>query len=70
VIVVSVERVSDSCGYGVPLYRYEGGRAQLVQWAARKGADGIVQYRNDRNRMSIDGLPGAAPVPNDGRRKA
>jgi len=58
IIVVLLERISDSCGYGVPLYRYEGGRTQLAAWARRKGIDGLAEYRAKNNRASIDGLPG------------
>ena len=58
IIVVSVERISDSCGFAVPLYRYEGQRRQLVEWADKKGADGLVEYRSRKNASSIDGLPG------------
>jgi len=42
----------------VPLYGYEGQRSQLIDWAERKGADGVVRYRQDNNRRSIDGLQG------------
>jgi hypothetical protein len=58
VIVIALERISDSCGYGVPLYGYDGQRSQLIDWAERKGADGVVRYREDNNRRSIDGLQG------------
>jgi len=58
VIRVEVDRVSTSCGYGVPLLSYEGERAQLLQWAERRGRDGLVEYRQEKNAASIDGLPG------------
>jgi hypothetical protein len=58
IIVVSIERISDSCGYGVPIYCYEGERSQLLEWAHRKGTEGLVRYRAEKNRVSIDGLPG------------
>ncbi len=58
VIRVAIERVSTSCGYGVPLMRYEGARSRLVEWAEAKGDDGLVGYRAEKNRVSIDGLPG------------
>jgi Pyridoxamine 5'-phosphate oxidase len=58
VVVVSLERISDSCGYGVPLYRYQGERTQLLDWARRKGQRGLVRYRADNNLASIDGIPG------------
>ncbi len=57
IIRVDAERVSDSCGFSVPLYVFEGQRDQLVKWAERKGADGLVDYREERNAESIDGLP-------------
>jgi predicted pyridoxine 5'-phosphate oxidase superfamily flavin-nucleotide-binding protein len=58
IIVVEVTRVKDSCGYGVPLFKYEGERTQLHAWAGHKGPEGLKQYRGEKNRRSIDGLPG------------
>ncbi len=58
VIRVRVDRVSTSCGYGVPRLRYDGDRDQLLQWAERRGPDGLVEYRQGKNAASIDGLPG------------
>lgn len=58
VIRVRVDRVSTSCGYGVPLLSYEGERDQLLQFAERRGPDGLVEYRAEKNAVSIDGLPG------------
>lgn len=57
IVVVDVERISDSCGYGVPVYRYEGERTQLPAWAGRKGEDGLASYQQEKNAASIDGLP-------------
>jgi hypothetical protein len=57
IIRVRANRISDSCGYGVPLYDYEGERDQLQRWADRKGEDGIAQYQRDNNTESLDGLP-------------
>ena len=62
VLLVHVERSSDSCGYAVPRYAYEGERTALGAWAAKKGPDGLVQYQRDKNAESIDGLPGLAWV--------
>jgi len=58
VVHVEVTRISDSCGYGVPTYRYEGERDQLPKWAERKGAEAVRQYQRDNNVQSIDGLDG------------
>lgn len=58
IVVAEISRVSDSCGYGVPLMRQEGERTQLQAWADNKGPDGLKSYRQEKNRKSIDGLPG------------
>jgi hypothetical protein len=58
IVVVEVSRIADSCGYGVPLLRYEGERNQLSGWARNRGPEGLAKYRSIRNRKSIDGLPG------------
>ena len=58
VIVVEVTRLADSCGFGVPVLRFEQERSKLDEWADRKGADGIASYQREKNAESIDGLPG------------
>lgn len=58
VIVVEIERIADSCGWGVPLYQFQGHRSQLVDFADTKGPEKIAQYMAEKNRESIDGLPG------------
>jgi hypothetical protein len=60
IIVVELTRVTDSCGYGVPLFKYEGEREQLHAWARKQGPEGLKDYRQRKNRHSIDGLPGIA----------
>ena len=61
-IRVDVTRISDSCGYGVPLMKFEGHRSQLPDWAERKGAEGLADYKRTRNSASIDGLRGLESV--------
>ncbi|MGI8607929.1 MAG: pyridoxamine 5'-phosphate oxidase family protein [Candidatus Dormibacteria bacterium] len=63
VIKVTVERISDSCGYGVPLMSLDRERTQMDDWAAHKGPDGIEEYKASRNAVSIDGLAGLRPQP-------
>jgi hypothetical protein len=58
IIVVDVNRVTDSCGYGVPLFKYEGERTQLHAWARKQGPEGLQAYRQRKNKYSIDGLAG------------
>jgi hypothetical protein len=54
---VSAERISDSCGYGVPLMDFRAHRTQMAEWADRKGDDGIREYWESTNSRSLDGLP-------------
>ena len=58
VIRCSLDRIQSSCGYAVPYLTYAGERETLVEWAERKGPDGIEAYHGEKNRVSIDGLPG------------
>jgi hypothetical protein len=67
VVRVEVTRVADSCGYGVPLMRYEGERPHMGVWAAKRlrsqGDDALALYRAQKNAHSIDDLPAVAPRP-------
>ena len=60
IIVVELTRIKDSCGYGVPLFKYEGEREQLQAWARNRGPERLKAYREEKNRRSIDGLPGVS----------
>ena len=62
IIDVDVHRVSDSCGYSVPLMTYEGDRDLLLRWNERKTEADLAEYRRVRNGVSIDGLPIFAPA--------
>ncbi len=59
IIRIRATRISDSCGFGVPLYDYKGERDQLPKWASNRGPDGIAEYQREKNATSIDGLPSA-----------
>jgi hypothetical protein len=60
VIRIDVQRIADSCGYGVPVMRYEGHRPQYRAWAEaklRKGGERALEdYVARHNERSIDGL--------------
>jgi hypothetical protein len=58
VIVVEVDRVSDSCGYGVPVMELVGERDLLRLNAVKRGPEGLQAYRDENNAYSLDGLPG------------
>jgi hypothetical protein len=58
VIRIEVERIADSCGYGVPLMRFDGKRDQYDGWVDKKVRDGgFDEYIAEKNAVSIDGLP-------------
>jgi hypothetical protein len=58
IIHVAVSRISDSCGYAVPLFEFRGPRDILDRWAETRGEKGLIEYRQSKNVTSIDGLPG------------
>ena len=62
IIEVAVSRVSDSCGYSVPLMSYEDDRDLLPRYWERKTPAEVLAYRVQKNATSIDGLP-AIPIP-------
>lgn len=62
VVVVEVDSVNSSCGFGVPLMDMRVHRTMLPDWAGKKGPDGIRRYWRDRNATSFDGLPTGIPV--------
>lgn len=59
IITADIDKVQTSCGFSVPLYEYAGERDHHYKWAANKGPDGLIQYRQEKNRISLDGLPTA-----------
>ncbi len=63
VIRVECTRISDSCGFGVPVMAFQSNRTQLPDYAERKGPEGIEAYKRLKNAASLDGLPGLANLP-------
>jgi len=57
IIVADIVKVKTSCGFGVPLYEYTGERDHVIKWAENKGPDGLEEYKKEKNRVSMDGLP-------------
>lgn len=64
IIVVSADRVSDSCGYAVPVMDYVADRDLHPDYFGRKTDEEFVAYCETKqyNQVSIDGLP-ALPLP-------
>lgn len=57
IVDVEVTRVSDSCGYAVPLMSYVGDRDLLPRYWERRSEAEIAEYHARRNAASVDGLP-------------
>jgi hypothetical protein len=58
VIRIEVDRIADSCGYGVPLMRFDGMRTQQAAWQDKMvRSGGFDDYIAEKNAESIDGLP-------------
>ena len=56
-IVADITRISDSCGFGVPLMAFEHERDSMAKWSEGKSAADLADYRRRKNMLSIDGLP-------------
>ncbi|QEY12248.1 pyridoxamine 5'-phosphate oxidase family protein [Cellvibrio sp. KY-YJ-3] len=54
---MQVELVQTSCGMSIPFFDYVDEREQLNQWAVNKGEQGIRDYWQEKNKLSLDGVP-------------
>ncbi len=61
IVRIDVERIADSCGYGVPHMELVEQRRRLTEWVAARSDDELADYRADKNAVSIDGLPAIDP---------
>ncbi len=57
IISMQIEQVQTSCGFAVPMMEFQSDRPKLAEWAQKKGKEGVRQYWQDKNQVSIDGLP-------------
>ncbi|MBC6447811.1 pyridoxamine 5'-phosphate oxidase family protein [Actinokineospora xionganensis] len=64
IIVITADRISDSCGYGVPLMDYQGDRTLLANFLGRKTDAEFAAFCEAKDYVgtSLDGLPGL-PLP-------
>jgi len=58
IVTVQIDRISDSCGWGVPFFDYKGERDQLRRATQARPAEEWAARRYESNAVSIDGLPG------------
>lgn len=61
-VVMDIDLVQTSCGFGVPLFEYLGERNTMDKWHNNKGVQGIREYRKKNNMVSMDGLPTGLPT--------
>ena len=61
VIVVTLDRVSSTCGYGVPLMDFVADRERLEEAFAARGEEALPDYWASKNSVSIDALPAVVP---------
>ncbi len=54
---LAIDLVQTSCGEAVPYFSYGGERDSLINWAGKKGEEGLRRYREEKNQISIDGIP-------------
>jgi hypothetical protein len=59
-VIIDVESVQTSCGFGVPFFEHVDSRPTLIDWAEKKGPEGLALYQHEKNAVSIDGLPTAS----------
>ena len=57
-IRIHVNRISDSCGYSVPVYEFKKDRDVLDKWVDAKTDEQLENYRSAKNAQSIDGITG------------
>jgi hypothetical protein len=58
IIKAKINRISDSCGFGVPLMELKGERGAMEKWCEGKTDEDFEQYRREKNARSVDGLVG------------
>lgn len=54
---LKVDLLQTSCGMAVPLMDHVEDRSLLNDWAARRGDDGLRTYWEEKNQLSLDGIP-------------
>ena len=56
IIIIELNSVATSCGYGVPIMESPVERETLGKWISSKTAEEQKEYQKDKNLTSIDGL--------------
>lgn len=54
IILVKIEAIQTSCGFGVPLMEFVGDRETLNQWGEKQLANGTLDDYIDKNKARLD----------------
>jgi len=57
IVIMKIDLVQTSCGFGVPLFSYEGERDIMDNWAEKNLAEDVDAFWREKNQVSMDGLP-------------
>ena len=57
IVSLEIDSVQTACGFGVPEMALKADRAALTKYWDNKGEAATAEYRNRKNKVSIDGLP-------------
>lgn len=57
IILLHIDSLQTSCGFGVPIYELVEERDTLIDWAEGKDEEKLKDYWRAKNLQSIDGLP-------------
>lgn len=52
---LDVDLVQTSCGFAVPMYELVDERMTLKNWADKRGREGVEEYWQEKNTVSLDG---------------
>jgi hypothetical protein len=58
IVFIDIDRICDSCGWGVPFYEFKSERDQLKRAIDHRTRDEWAEKRYTSNAESIDGLEG------------
>ncbi len=54
---MTLTRVANSCGFGVPTLEFKHERREMEAWSKKKGDDGILNYWKEKNTVSLNDKP-------------
>ncbi len=54
---MQVDLVQTSCGFAVPFMDFKEERLVLKNWSEQQGEEGMKNYQQEKNSISLDGHP-------------